>query len=69
VGRRWRYGDFHALAKMPDKSSNPFRIAGRGSGSGFGSDGIGDVLGATKFFQQIEHLENRRNVRLYIQPK
>jgi hypothetical protein len=58
VGRRWRYGGFRTLAKMPDKSSNPFRVAGRGFGSGFGSDGIADVLGATKFLQQIEHLEN-----------
>jgi hypothetical protein len=58
-----------SLAKMPDKSFNPFRIGERGSDSYSASDGIHANFGCTKFRQQIEHMENCRNARLYIRPK
>lgn len=54
---------------MRDKSSNSFRVAARDSGSGFGSEGIADVLGAIKSRQLVEHLEDYRNAQLYIRLK
>ena len=58
-----------SLAKMPDKSFNPFRIGERGSDSDSASDGIHVNFGCTKFHKQIEHVENYRNARLHIRPK